>query len=61
MADYASIMISENPKVAIWSKTEQIVILHERVFGSVVEFTGGICFMLCELGPEYDFEIMGDL
>lgn len=50
-----------NPLVAIWKTTGNVVILHKALFGSHVEFPNGICYLQAELGPESDFEIIGEL
>lgn len=46
---------------AIWKKTENLVVLHYRILGSIVEFDFDIKYMACELGPFSDFEILGEL
>lgn len=54
---------TENPKkltVAIWKKNGEIVICHQYEFGCLVEFAHGIVFNQYELGPEYDFEFVGE-
>lgn len=47
--------------VCYWKSKDQIVLLHKRILGSLVEFDFGIRYMQCELGPENDFEILGIL
>lgn len=44
--------------VAYWVSRDQVVILHRRTLGSVVEFDFGVRYMQCELGPASDFEIL---
>lgn len=50
--------MSEGVFVAYWAKQDQIVILHRRLLGSVVEFDFSVKYLQCELGPESDFEIL---
>lgn len=53
--------MNEKTFVAYWEKRDQLVILHKRLLGSFVEFFGGVAYMQCELGPESDFVIVGEL
>ena len=54
-------LLVHNPLVAIWNKTGNVVVYHKALFGSYVEFPNGICYLQAELGPESDFEIIGEL
>ena len=47
--------------VAVWKKTDALVLIHRSEFYKVVEFPFDILFDQFELGPDEDFEIIGEL
>ncbi len=54
----------DNLQVAIWKKTEQLVLIKQNLFGSemIIEADGKeYRYLTCELGPISDFEFLGDL
>lgn len=47
--------------LAVWKKTDAVVLIHKSELSVFVEFENNFLYNLFELGPESDFEIIGEL
>lgn len=48
-------------RVAIWTTTCELVLIHSKEYWVVVDFGSGFCYDISECGGFRNFEVLGDL